>query len=319
METKRFKSKEFSLTYPRCSISTELYLQTITIKFDTKISYCAVVQEKHKDGAFHLHAQIQFIREFSANSKSFDIALGQQIHHCNIQKTKSSEDWKKYLEKEGTVVSWGQYQNISVPRVKKQTDSEKPSNKELLEGDLESMIQTDRISLLSLPSILAARKAYETIKVSTKLRPKGYFPPTWQEKDVMSIMMRVFNKNHKKKHYWLYSDMPNKGKTTFLLRVSEIYECAWYNTQEKYQNFNQSSSVLIFDEFGKGNSVKITDLNAMCDGNYQYPSKGRPAITLNCPIVIICSNFSIPEVYPHSLERIEARFNQICLNNLIFI
>lgn len=57
--------------------------------------------------------------------------------------------------------------------------------------------------------------------------------------------------------------------------------------------------------------LKATQLNEMCDGNYQYPSKGGEAIKLKKPLIIICSNKPMQELYPNACVYLEARFNQL--------
>ena len=38
----------------------------------------------------------------------------------------------------------------------------------------------------------------------------------------------------KKRHHWIWSDQPNRGKTTFLLNLEEQFKAAFYNCDEKY-------------------------------------------------------------------------------------
>lgn len=38
----------------------------------------------------------------------------------------------------------------------------------------------------------------------------------------------------KQRHQWIYSDQPNRGKTTFLETMADKYRAAYYSTEEKY-------------------------------------------------------------------------------------
>lgn len=38
----------------------------------------------------------------------------------------------------------------------------------------------------------------------------------------------------KLRHYWFYSTSPDRGKTTFLIRLAETARCTWYNRSEIY-------------------------------------------------------------------------------------
>ncbi len=57
--------------------------------------------------------------------------------------------------------------------------------------------------------------------------------------------------------------------------------------------------------------LKATQLNEMCDGNYQYPAKNDSATKLKDPIIIICSNTYIQKLYPNAAVYLHARFNEI--------
>lgn len=49
----------------------------------------------------------------------------------------------------------------------------------------------------------------------------------------------------------------------------------------------------------------------MCDGTYAYPTKGGAPVTLDKPLLLICGNAKIEEVYPNAYQYIKARFIQI--------
>lgn len=303
----RINGRELCLTYSRCDIPKDEMLVHFKLLLGAKLDYICVSQETHKDGGKHLHAHLQF-------GKSYDLkgnrTLDYANHHPSIEKTKNSQFWNEYVKKDKDYLEWGTFKVIS----KKKAKRERATNEELLTGDLIEMIKTDTISVLSLPSILNARKLYQEISASTNPLLPDILPANWKE-----LSLPVYPITHKQRHYWLYSDKPNKGKSTFLKKLFTSYRASYYSCQEKYQSLKSDSQLVLVDEYGKGNSVTITILNTMCDGTYQYPSKGRPAVTLNDPYVIICSNFPIAVVYPNSQGRVEARFNEIKLDYYDFI
>lgn len=51
----------------------------------------------------------------------------------------------------------------------------------------------------------------------------------------------------------------------------------------------------------------------MCDGNYQYPSKGGHAVKCRATI-LMCGNKNPIELYPKAWKYIDARFNIMCLD-----
>lgn len=52
----------------------------------------------------------------------------------------------------------------------------------------------------------------------------------------------------------------------------------------------------------------------MCDGTYQYPTKGGAPIKVTNPIIICCGNKDPSEMYPNTVKYIEKRFQVTCLD-----
>ncbi len=71
----------------------------------------------------------------------------------------------------------------------------------------------------------------------------------------------------KKKHYWLWSQEPNQGKTLFLKSLDEKYKCSWYNQVETFQHIHNDSQFILIDEYSTP-FLKVTQMNQMCDGTY---------------------------------------------------
>nr|ALK03519.1 replication initiator protein [Macroptilium mosaic Puerto Rico virus] len=113
---KRFRvsSKNYFLTYPRCSISKEETLsQLLNIETPTNKKYIKICEELHEDGQPHLHVLIQFEGKFvCTNQRLFDlVSPTRSTHfHPNIQGAKSSSDVKAYIDKDGVTIEWGQFQ-----------------------------------------------------------------------------------------------------------------------------------------------------------------------------------------------------------------
>lgn len=298
----KIETKEFSLTYPKCNLQDEVLLSYFRVKFDEKIKYAAVVRELHQDGTPHLHAHIQFKKRFCATERSFDF----NDFHPNIQKTKNSEQWKKYLEKSGTPVISGLFEIINKNKIKL-------TNKELLTMDLKQAVDDDIIHIQSLPGILHARMMYESLLVPEGEPIGDQLPSPW-----VGIDLPV--RQIKQKHYWLWSNKPNKGKTTFLKTLRLKYKTGTYNLKEKFQSFRNNMEILLFDEYGKGRSILATDMNSICDGGFPFPAKGKEPVTLVSPLVIVCSNYPINKVYIDDdiIERLLARFTEIDLGDSVF-
>ncbi len=70
----------------------------------------------------------------------------------------------------------------------------------------------------------------------------------------------------------------------------------------------------MIDEFTTPD-VKAQVLNQMCDGTFQYPSKGTHPVQLKKPYIMVCGNKSPETLYPNAWKYLEARFNVICLDD----
>lgn len=55
---------------------------------------------------------------------------------------------------------------------------------------------------------------------------KDIVPNTWDQ--IMPLLTT------KQRHYWIWSDEPNKGKTTWLNEMASTFRCSWYNYQENF-------------------------------------------------------------------------------------
>nr|AFD54554.1 replication-associated protein [Macroptilium yellow spot virus] len=113
---RRFKiqSKNYFLTYPKCSISKEEALaQLLALDTPTNKKYIRVCRELHGNGEPHLHALLQFEGKFTCtNCRFFDLRHPSHSNVCHgkYESCKSSSDAKSYIEKDGDYVEWGAFQ-----------------------------------------------------------------------------------------------------------------------------------------------------------------------------------------------------------------
>nr|QFG39751.1 replication-associated protein [Pepper blistering leaf virus]QFG39763.1 replication-associated protein [Pepper blistering leaf virus] len=110
----RVQSKNFFLTYPRCSLSKEEALSQLQVlNTPTNKKFIRVCRELHEDGEPHLHVLIQFEGKYvCTNNRFFDlVSPNRSAHfHPNIQGAKSSSDVKTYMEKDGDFIDFGVFQ-----------------------------------------------------------------------------------------------------------------------------------------------------------------------------------------------------------------
>nr|AFO38446.1 C1 [Jatropha mosaic Nigeria virus] len=106
--------KNLFLTYPQCSLSKEETLSQLTkLSLPSNPKFIRICRELHQNGEPHLHVLVQFEGKVRlTNCRLFDlVSPTRSAHfHPNIQGAKSSSDVKAYLEKDGDVLDWGQFQ-----------------------------------------------------------------------------------------------------------------------------------------------------------------------------------------------------------------
>nr|QEX51311.1 replication-associated protein [Okra enation leaf curl virus] len=116
MPPKRFliNSKNYFLTYPKCSLTKEEALSQIkNFQTPTSKKYIKICRELHENGEPHLHVLIQFEGKYKCqNQRFFDlVSPSRSAHfHPNIQGAKSSSDVKSYIDKDGDTLEWGEFQ-----------------------------------------------------------------------------------------------------------------------------------------------------------------------------------------------------------------
>ena len=54
---------------------------------------------------------------------------------------------------------------------------------------------------------------------------------------------------------------------------------------------------MLMDEFSDSTGISITALNQMCDGTYQYPTKGGLPSTVPLTTFVVCGNVDPQELW----------------------
>nr|QES95393.1 replication-associated protein [Okra enation leaf curl virus] len=116
MPSKRFQiySKNYFLTYPKCSLTKEEALSQLqNLQTPTNKKFIKICRELHEDGKPHLHVLIQFEGKYKCqNHRFFDlVSPSRSVHfHPNIQGAKTSTDVKTYMDKDGDILDYGVFQ-----------------------------------------------------------------------------------------------------------------------------------------------------------------------------------------------------------------
>lgn len=115
----------------------------------------------------------------------------------------------------------------------------------------------------------------------------------------------------KKKHYWIYSREPNKGKSFYFAKpLTENYLGEIVCGDLNYYSIKGKEQFLIFDEYNI-TKIKWADLNSMCDGTFGYRVIYKGNMKLKDPIIFILSNKSMSDLYNgDGLMYLNERFNE---------
>lgn len=264
-----------------------------------------VAKELHKNGHTHFHVFAELQRPIRTRDKRFADLNGPEksSHHGNYQGARNAKNVLKYCTKDGDFVS-----NFNVEELlPKSTSSTKVFGQRIMAGeDFMQVIQ-------DFPQFI---KGYQRLKTDVE----AYIKDVEERKVDRSLPSEVPNPwdqrffvdtDVKRCHFWFYSAQPNKGKTSGVIEPLIRHHHAYlFNPKSTYHEVRKGTKIICIDEFSIG-QMKAQSLNTLCDGFYKFRIFMGGEITLDeKPLVIICSNYSINEVFPFMNNLVHARFNE---------
>lgn len=264
---------------------------------DKDVKELVVAQEHHVDEGLHLHAYVRLGSRYTCRGAHETLKLGD--HYPNVQATKNKVHWIKYLNKEDKEPHC---EGIDINQfLEAKKNHKKVLGKRLLTGELtvREAVEDDPSLLFDYKRLKMNLDSYMRDKRADREDCKDAIPNTWD--------LDLAIKEGKKRHIWIFSYEPDKGKTTWLKGLDEKYRCSWYNYQESFQSVKEGTQFLLMDEFSSPH-LKVTQINQMCDGTYCYPQKGEEAIQANLTMIVV-GNRHPQEIYPNAFKFIEARFD----------
>lgn len=95
-----------------------------------------------------------------------------------------------------------------------------------------------------------------------------------------------------------------------MLPLAKTYNCVLKTDGEPYWNAKGTEELVLLDEYNTA-LFKYSQLNSICDGTYGYRVFQGGVLSLPNPLVIVCSNHSIVDLYPNMHDLLYARFNEI--------
>lgn len=301
MKAFRVDSKGFFLTYSQCELSKEHVFKSLKFK-RPGLEQIIVSRELHANGEPHLHCYLYYGTRFDCRNQAFFDIDG---YHPNVQSAKSLKAVQAYIKKDGDFVQEGIDYAASLKARETHT---RLLCKRILDGENPAVVirEADPSWLLKAPLIEKALEVMKRWEAPTQPSCVGFIPNSF------GLNLPLYTA--KKRHYWFWSEQPNKGKTTFLKGLQAQFPCLWYSWVEKYQTPSPNVQFVLLDEYSVGH-LTVTQLNMMCDGTYQYPVKGSPSFSIPTAVVLVCGNRSPMEIYDAKHhELIKARFEIHCLD-----
>lgn len=260
-----------------------------------------VSRELHEDGIPHVHCYLYYSTELSTRNERFFDILG---HHPNIQAAKSLKAVQAYIKKEGDFIQEGIDYRSELDAIQ---DHRAVLGKRFLDGESPKAILADTPALFfQLDKIEKCLHIWNKWQVSPLPICTSFIPNTF---GLITPLLSI-----KQRHYWFWSETPNRGKTSFLKSIETKYPTLWYNKSEKYQISTPFAQFVLVDEYSIGH-LTVTQLNEMADSTYHYPVKGSVPFQLPGSVILICGNTNPLIIYQEKHhELIKARFNIHCLD-----
>lgn len=303
-DTFRLSGKHYLLTYPQCPISKADCYKWFFDKFSPEL--LLVAAEVHADGSPHLHVYVKFrTRKHIRSNQFFDIDFDGNRYHGNYQTCRSPSACVKYSTKDGDYVS-----NFEPDKTLCVKDRRKAIADKIVLGKryLVDLIEEDPELIFGYSRLVNDINAYHRDSTARKVQELPEFLSNPWGKIISS---RIISK---RRHYWIFSRQPNVGKSyLFAKPLAETYGAVIQSGDFSYWNVAIGVNCIILDEFNTP-LLKYSSINSMCDGTFGYRVFQGGVVRLDSPLIIILSNQSISELYPHMNALLYARFNEIEIN-----
>jgi Geminivirus Rep catalytic domain. len=301
MQRYRLSTKSLFLTYPKCPL-TKSEVHALLLGKGRAIHGGVIARELHEDGTPHIHVYLLLETVHNTmNPRYWDL----DCYHGNYQSAKSYAAVTRYIKKDNDYMEFGDLDFGA--KLAALTTHAAYLGKRLQTDSLADLVADHPELTMRYAQLKKSQLAYLADCKTDLPTCSGFIPNTF------GVLMPV--RTDKQRHYWLYSTLPNRGKTTWLLDLTSRYRCSWYTVQENFQDIKRDTQFILIDEYSVAH-LRVTQLNAMCDGTYQYPTKGGSPITCPGVIIVLAGNKPMEEVYtdPKNHPLIKARFNVINLD-----
>lgn len=283
------------LTYPKCTLSREDALQLLNEKpwGTANITHHLVAQERHEDGSPHLHCLLKLSKRKDIRTANF-LDLGE--FHGNYQAGKNA----KYLFDYCTKADANALHNFT-PDVLKPAKvmTRAVIGKRMLDGEkAEDLVDEYPQLLFGFKRLKDDVRCLEEAKEVVRNIPYVLSNP-WGR--------LIFTEGGKKRHWWIWSRNPNRGKTTWARELADQFGAYIKGGDFTYWNVTGKEQLIILDEYNSA-GMRFNTLNQLCDGLFEARVFMAGLRRLHPRLVIVLSNSSIRDIYPFKYDLVEARF-----------
>lgn len=308
----QLNSSKLFLTYSQSGVTTQELYDFLEAKFNPE--EILVAQELHETGDIHHHAYLSLkepVRTRDCRFADYTRSDG-SILHGKYEGCRSPKNVVKYCTKEEYYRA-----NFDVSAfIGKRKSAAEILGQRILDGeDLLEIVQALPQHLKGYKSLKADIEEFkeDRRRRDSPLDLPDEIPNPWGKRFFVDT-------DRKKCHFWFYSSGPNKGKTLgVVLPLVRHHGAALIKPKSTYHTIKQDTKVVVFDEFSQG-QMKAESLNCICDGLYRFRVFMRGEIILDDkPVVVVCSNYSILEVFPYRNELVYARFNEYNVSEYDFV
>lgn len=306
-EKKRMCGKKFFFTFSQCPAPQKVLYDKVYSTFPDNIDRLIVGRETHQDGNYHLHGAVWLKKRIDRvwDPRILDFTYDGENYHPKLEVLKNDIGARLYVCKEGDVLAnfnWLEWKSKREGKGKTAKIFDEVINKK--RPLLEAIKEVDLGMIRSYTSLKNNLNEFLRDCEDNRIQLPTFLSNPWGK-------CLITRRKSKKRHYWIYSRLPNKGKTTmFAEPMEEAYRVVIKTGDFQYWRVQDNTECIILDDYN-GAKLKYYELNQMCDGSFEYRIFQGGLKKLKKPLIIVLSNQCIKDLYPNMFELLYARFNEI--------
>lgn len=208
----RINAKHLFLTYPRCTLDKQVAFDQLFFKFTPE--RLIVSREDHADGTPHLHAYVGLHSKRNFTSSNFaDLFLHPDLFHGNYQAARSVKATIQYVTKDKDFLS-----NFDIEKPQDQKNRRAWASDQIVNHrkPLHELVIEDPQLIFGYNRLLQDVSSFcRDCSAKTSLDLPPFLPNPWG-------LVLPSTRAAKRRHFWLWSEKPNVGKSFFFAKPSKL-------------------------------------------------------------------------------------------------